>query len=172
MCFPLNLLPTFLLQNSTKLFSTQPHLYRCPDGEVFSVNGHKCGPESSSHTCQPSEIPPPENVPVRRKDPRWNWMEDGLRLPKIRLQIYIQNSSHPHLLKMCEITLCHRKYTLEFCSAKYLKQVQFNHCQWLVTGEPAGPFCSSASLGSSHRAALPMGKLLLSPSPPPPSSHE
>merc|ERR1712179_699159 len=47
----------------------EPHLYRCPDGEVFSVNGHKCGPESSSHTCQPSEIPPPENVPVNQLDP-------------------------------------------------------------------------------------------------------
>merc|ERR1712037_305665 len=47
----------------------EPHLYRCPDGEVFSVNGHKCGPESFSHTCQPSEIPPPENVPVNQLDP-------------------------------------------------------------------------------------------------------
>ena len=44
----------------------QPHLYRCPDGEIFSVNGHKCAPESESHTCQPSEIPPPDNVPVGR----------------------------------------------------------------------------------------------------------
>merc|ERR1712004_206476 len=23
----------------------EPHLYRCPDGEIFSVNGHKCAPE-------------------------------------------------------------------------------------------------------------------------------
>merc|ERR1711971_443711 len=47
----------------------EPHLYRCPDGEIFSVNGHKCGPESPSHTCQPSEIPPPANVPVNQLDP-------------------------------------------------------------------------------------------------------
>jgi len=47
----------------------EPHLYRCPDGEIFSVNGHKCGPESASHTCQPSEIPPPANVPVNQLDP-------------------------------------------------------------------------------------------------------
>merc|ERR1711978_755997 len=47
----------------------EPHLYRCPDGEIFSVNGHKCGTESASHTCQPSEIPPPENVPVNQLDP-------------------------------------------------------------------------------------------------------
>merc|ERR1712203_155219 len=47
----------------------EPHLYRCPDGEIFSVNGHKCGPESASHTCQPSEIPPPANVPVNQLGP-------------------------------------------------------------------------------------------------------
>merc|ERR1711953_824608 len=47
----------------------EPHLYRCPDGEIFSVNGHKCAPESESHTCQPSEIPPPDNVPVNQLDP-------------------------------------------------------------------------------------------------------
>ena len=46
------------------IISSQPHLYRCPDGEIFSVNGHKCGKESESHTCEPSEIPPPVNVPV------------------------------------------------------------------------------------------------------------
>ena len=56
--------------NSIKLVSPQPHLYRCPDGEIFSVNGHKCGKESATHTCQPSEIPPPENVPVGHQ-PRW-----------------------------------------------------------------------------------------------------
>merc|ERR1712233_94786 len=47
----------------------EPHLYRCPDGEIFSVAGHKCGPESATHTCQPSEVPPPENVPVNQLDP-------------------------------------------------------------------------------------------------------
>merc|ERR1712226_765076 len=47
----------------------EPHLYRCPDGEIFSVNGHKCGKESESHTCEPSEIPPPVNVPVNQLDP-------------------------------------------------------------------------------------------------------
>merc|ERR1712192_205946 len=47
----------------------EPHLYRCPDGEIFSVNGHKCGPESASHTCQTDEIPPPTNVPVNQLDP-------------------------------------------------------------------------------------------------------
>merc|ERR1712130_38679 len=47
----------------------EPHLYRCPDGEIFSVNGHKCAPESASHSCQPSEIPPPANVPVNQLDP-------------------------------------------------------------------------------------------------------
>merc|ERR1712241_1531533 len=47
----------------------EPHLYRCPDGEIFSMNGHKCGKESESHTCEPSEIPPPVNVPVNQLDP-------------------------------------------------------------------------------------------------------
>merc|ERR1711953_1003548 len=47
----------------------EPHLYRCPDGEIFSLNGHKCGKESESHTCEPSEIPPPVNVPVNQLDP-------------------------------------------------------------------------------------------------------
>merc|ERR1712060_1676 len=47
----------------------EPRLYRCPDGEIFSVNGHKCGKESESHTCEPSEIPPPVNVPVNQLDP-------------------------------------------------------------------------------------------------------
>ena len=48
----------------TLIIPSQPHLYRCPDGEIFSVNGHKCALESANHTCQPSEIPPPANVPV------------------------------------------------------------------------------------------------------------
>merc|ERR1711990_511389 len=47
----------------------EPHLYRCPDGEIFSVNGHKCAPESATHSCQPSEIPPSANVPVNQLDP-------------------------------------------------------------------------------------------------------
>merc|ERR1711962_151073 len=42
----------------------EAHLYQCPEGEIFSVNGHTCQIPRGDHSCSPTSPPPPPEVPV------------------------------------------------------------------------------------------------------------
>lgn len=47
----------------------EEHLYRCPEGEIFSMDGHQCRAPGPDHSCSPSSAPPPPEHPVNTLQP-------------------------------------------------------------------------------------------------------